>query len=130
MMRPCLRLLAFSLLSCTLVTFGGEIHTFHCTNTNCNFKAVIFCGGGDAVSKISGYCEHCGKIVTATFPHKKITELEPRSVAQVWDSVTGKRTSLFACPTCKRPFASVEKMNYCPKCDGKTMAEGAPGLWD
>ncbi|MBI5820221.1 MAG: hypothetical protein HZA88_14650 [Verrucomicrobia bacterium] len=129
-MRPCLRLLAFSLLSCTLVAFAGEIHTFNCTNTNCNFKAVIFCGGGDAVAKVSGYCEHCGKIVTATFPHKERMGLGPHAVARIWDPATGKTLDVFACPTCKRPFAPVEKMNYCPKCGGKTMAEGAPGLWD
>lgn len=129
-MRPCLRLLAFSLLSCTLITFAGEIHTFNCTNTKCNFKAVVFCGGGDAVAKVSGYCVYCSKIVTATFPHKERMGLGPHAVARIWDPATGKTLDVFACPTCKRPFAPVEKMNYCPKCGGKTMAEGAPGLWD
>ncbi|MBI5684069.1 MAG: hypothetical protein HZC54_03220 [Verrucomicrobia bacterium] len=128
-MRFCLRNLVF-LLPFTLITFAGEIRTFNCTNTNCNFNAKVFCGGGDAVTKVSGYCAHCGKMVTATFPNKDKKGLWPNAVARIWDSTTGKTLELFECPGCKHPFAPLGKVNYCPKCRGKTMAEGVPGLWD
>ncbi|MBI5394978.1 MAG: hypothetical protein HZA91_06730 [Verrucomicrobia bacterium] len=128
-MRPCLRTLVF-LLAFTLLAFAGEIRTFNCTNTQCNFKAKVFCGSGDAVTKVSGYCTRCGKMVTATFPNKDSKGFGPNPVARVWDSATGKTLDVFGCPDCKRPFAPVEGMKHCPKCRGKTIAEGVPGLWD
>jgi hypothetical protein len=90
----------------------------------------VFCGGGDAVSKVSGYCVHCGKMATATFPHKDVKGIGPNAVARVWDAETGKVLDLFGCPDCKHLFVPVEKMDYCPKCRGKTIVAGPPGLWD
>lgn len=128
-MRFALRTLGL-LLAFTLLAFAGEIRTFNCTNTKCNFKAKVFCGGGDAVTKVSGYCVHCSKMVTATFPNKDRKGLWPGSVMRVWDATTGRILELFGCPDCKHSFAPVEKMSHCPKCGGKTIAEGVPGLWD
>ena len=130
MMRNRLRIAGLSLLGFMLAAVAGEIHSYKCTNTVCHFEAKLLCGGGDAVSKVSGYCVHCGKIVAATFPHKNRVEIGRGSVGRAWDAATGRMLDLFECPGCKHPFASVEKMNFCPKCGGRTMAEGPMGLWD
>jgi hypothetical protein len=60
---------------------------------------------------------------TVSFPHADLKTERPVPSARVWDSATGRTLDLYPCPACRKPFAAVTRMDYCPKCGQKTISE-------
>ncbi len=110
---------------CQLAFAGGVKLTAKCSNKACGYTTQYKTGNGKVSRVVSGYCMHCQKMVTTHFKRGKST-----MVAKVWDAKTGNILELYTCPHCKKPFAEVKKMIYCPKCRQKTISTQRAGKWD
>ena len=126
------RIISVLIICCVLttLTYAGIIRVFQCSNDNCEFKAEVFSGIGKASTRIPGYCTRCDKIVTVSYSNKDLKKGKPIPVDQVWDSETGRMLDLYECPHCKKPFAVIDEMIFCPKCGKKSITESVEGNWD
>ena len=110
---------------CQLAFAGGLKFKIKCSNKACGYTTQYKMGNGKVSRVVSGYCMHCQKMVTTHFKRGKST-----MVAKVWDAKTGNILELYTCPHCKKPFAEVKKIIYCPKCRKKTISIQRLGKWD
>ena len=110
---------------CQLAFAGGVQLTSTCSNKACGYTTQYKTGNGKVSRVVSGYCMHCQKMVTTHFKRGK-----SEMIAKVWDSTTGNVLELYTCPHCKKPFAEVRKMIFCPKCKQKTISTKRSGKWD
>jgi hypothetical protein len=126
------RALMTFVLSASLAALAtaGALRGFRCTDEKCGFQAEVLTGEGKLAIQVAGYCVECGKMRTVSFLRDDLKTKRPEPAARVWDSVTGRTLDLYPCPDCKKPFAAVTRMFYCPKCGQKTIAEEEAGKWD
>jgi len=110
---------------CQLALAGGVQFTSTCSNKVCGYSTEYKTGNGKVSRVISGYCMHCQKMVTTHFKRE-----DSKMIAKVWDATTGNILELYSCPHCKKPFAAVRKLIYCPKCRQKTITTQRSGKWD
>ncbi len=110
---------------CQLAFAGGVTLTAKCSNENCKYTTQFKRGNGKVSKVVSGYCMGCKKMVTTHF--KRGTS---GVIAKVWDSKSGNILDLYSCPHCKKPFAEVKQMAFCPKCRQKTISTKRSGKWD
>jgi hypothetical protein len=116
--------------SLAALAYAGAIRDFRCADEKCGFKAEVLSGEGKIAIQVAGYCVECGRMRTASFLRADLKTRRPEPSARVWDSVTGRTLDLYPCPECKKPFAAVTRMDYCPKCGQKTISETDDGKWD
>ena len=114
-------MIAFSQLALA----GGVQFTSVCSNKACGYTTKYKTGNGKVSQVVSGYCMHCQKMVTIHFKRGKST-----MVTKVWDAKTGNILKLYTCPDCKKPFAEVKKIIFCPKCRQNTISTQGSGKWD
>ena len=117
-------------LAVATIAYAGTIRQFTCSNKECNFKAEVFSGRGKASTIVAGFCKQCEKMVTVKVRNRNLKGGKITPLTQVWDSTTGKILDLYECPYCKRPFARITRMIYCPKCGKKSISESMTGKWD
>lgn len=128
MKRTIVGMISILVLGC--ITFAGALQEFVCATPECKFQAKIYTGRGRASTIISGFCTHCSKMVSVHIQNSELKDNRPIPFTKVWDSATGRTLELYECPTCKKPFAPVTQMRFCPKCGKKSTAEAIFGKWD
>jgi DNA-directed RNA polymerase subunit RPC12/RpoP len=120
-----------------LIAHAGDGFPMKCMDGNdadgqpvkgCGYEEMVIFGGGMMFHRIMGYCTSCKKFVGVTWtregspllkPDAKIVP-PPKPLGVVWDSATGGKLTLYACPHCKGPFAeikTVKDLTHCPKCN-------------
>ncbi len=99
----------------------------------CGYRVRVTFGGGMFFSQITAYCSRCqGFVYLSWTPDRGLPEGMPRREAtppptplgQVWDPVTGRTLTLYACPRCDGPSVEIKRLEdlvHCPAC-------GAPGF--
>ncbi|MFA5148161.1 MAG: hypothetical protein WC491_03440 [Candidatus Omnitrophota bacterium] len=118
----------------TIPASASQVFKAACTKPDCGFTTELCMGPSNTSDYIIGYCTGCGKVVYLEYlreghlpvPRLKGREKPPKPVAQSWDPGTGKAVSLYKCPSCKKPFKSVDSANdfkYCPKCGSQVKVE-------
>ena len=95
----------------------------------CGYEAQVTFGGGMFFNQITGYCRTCKKFVYLSWTRENIpadmkdrikVKPRPEPLGEVWNSLTGKVLTIYACPTCKGPFLEIKKaqeLKYCPVCN-------------
>jgi uncharacterized protein YbaR (Trm112 family) len=135
----CLRLCLLPLLFLT-GAFAAEGLAMKCSQKDCGHKTRVIFGGGMFFQQVMGHCRNCKKIVSLHWVRPdappemlkdaKVTE-KPKSLGEAWDCSTGAILTVYACPTCKGPFAEIKEpkqLTHCPSCNhpGFAVDESEP----
>ena len=117
-----------SIIAIAAVVYAGEGLSMKCKSKTCGYESDVTFGGGMAYGQLTGYCVKCKKFVNlhwtledrpALGPNAKKVP-QPKPLGEVWDSQTGRKLSIFACPHCSGPFAEIksnEELKSCPSCN-------------
>jgi DNA-directed RNA polymerase subunit RPC12/RpoP len=127
MKKPLLLLAAGAVV---LIAQAGSIIDYQCSGKDCDFKGESYLRTGRATTKINGYCVECKKMVTASYANSQLKDGKIPPLARIWDAASGKTLDLYECPHCKKPFAEITSLVYCPKCGQKTITQTGGGKWD
>jgi uncharacterized protein YbaR (Trm112 family) len=128
-MRAVTKVITFgSILAIAAVVYAGEGFSMKCKAKTCGYETTVTFGGGMAFSQLTGYCVKCKKFVSLQWtlegsplldPNaKKIPQ--PKPLGEIWDSQSGRKLTIFACPHCTGPFAEIKKqeeLKHCPSCN-------------
>lgn len=112
------------------VATAGYFQHVSCTTPGCGFKGDLYSGSGRGSASVSGFCVPCGKMVTLSIKRSDLKDSAPVPDARIWDAATGRTIDLYACPTCKKPFAPANQLSTCPKCGKKSISATETGKWD
>ena len=109
---------------------------YDCRIDDCKMKGYLPLEGGFVAERISGYCTTCRSFVhlawkRAGAPASLQTETKgtalpaspPKPLGTVWNIAAGHESSLYACPTCEKPFLEISRsdLHTVPKKVAKLM---------
>lgn len=122
-------IVVLSLFCCLLavgVAYAATMHHMKCKDKACGYEARVQLGPTMQTNSITGFCRNCETFVSLSWRYRNIREpgkdlgKKPEAMGEIWDAKAGKILPVYACPTCKGPFAEVKKhadLTHCPKCN-------------
>jgi hypothetical protein len=117
-----------SILTIAAVVYAAEGFSMKCKSKACGYESTVTFGGGMAFGQLTGYCVKCKKFVSLNWTLEGSPALDPKAkkipqpkpLGEVWDSQSGRKLAIFACPHCSGPFAEIkskDELKHCPSCN-------------